>query len=128
MINSKAIMLLAALMQGLTGIVLIFFNSEIAEFFGLARPYSPVLQVLGAFYFGFAMTNWTARASLMGGIYGRAILVGNFTQFMITSLILFRGVSAYSLDYLVSVLASVNLIFALSFGYLMFSDPLRGKR
>lgn len=47
-------------------------------------------SLLGACLFGFASMNWIARHSLLGGIYGRAVVVGNQAHFFIGTLLLTR--------------------------------------
>ena len=41
-----------------------------------------VVQLAGALYFGFAALNWMSRGSLMGGIYGRPVTIGNLLHFV----------------------------------------------
>ncbi len=57
-----------------------------------AGPKGPVLaQLLGAAVLGGASANWTARGSALGGIYGRAVVVGNQTHLTIGALLLLNG-------------------------------------
>ena len=37
------------------------------------------------------MINWTAKANLIGGIYGRPIAIGNLTHFFIGSMALMKS-------------------------------------
>ena len=91
--NTKLIMIASTLVMGIAGVALSFMPQEILNYFGLVNSSSInaiVLQVLGALYFAFAMTNWTARANLIGGIYGRPIAIGNLCHFTIAGLALIK--------------------------------------
>lgn len=48
----------------------------------------PLASLLGVALIAFGLMNWTAKGSALGGIYGRAILVGNQTHFLGGTLIL----------------------------------------
>ena len=84
-----------------------------------------VLQLLGAALVGFGMMNWTARGSMLGGIYGRAVVVGNQVHMTVGALALAKygmaagGPPAYWFLTLVYVLG------ALLFLYLMFGGGPR---
>jgi len=45
-------------------------------------PLPVIIQLLGALYLGFALTNWTAKDSLIGGIYARPLSIGNCLHFV----------------------------------------------
>ena len=80
--------------MGVLGILLTFIPSEILKFLGDPQPQQAAviaLQMAGALYFGFAMINWTARANLIGGIYGRPIAIGNVMHFFIGAMALMNG-------------------------------------
>jgi hypothetical protein len=76
------------------GAALLFAGREVgAAVFG--RPdVEPLASVLGGALLGFAAMNWTARSSTLGGIYGRAVVVGNQTHFVIGALVLLRQAAA----------------------------------
>ena len=46
-----------------------------------------LVQLLGAAFLGLASANWTARESILGGIYGRAVVGGNQTFTFIGTLV-----------------------------------------
>ena len=51
-----------------------------------------ITQLLGAAFIGFGAANWIARAAPLGGIYGRAVVVGNQAFSLIGSLILLTSI------------------------------------
>lgn len=69
------------------GLALTFAPQEVA---GAARLRGEplALQLLGAALLGFAVMNWTARGSTLGGIYGRAVVAGNQMHFTVGALAL----------------------------------------
>ena len=125
--NTKLIMLLSAIFLGVSGISLSFLPAEIAAYMGLTATVESqlVLQILGALYFAFAMLNYMAKGSIIGGIYNRPIAVANFTHSVIGALALIKGLSnTQPLPGLFWLLAGVYAVFALSFGIILFRHPL----
>jgi len=80
-----------------------------------------LVQLLGALYFGFALVNWTARESALGGIYGRPIGLGNFAHFTIGALTLVKVVAADPTALPVVGALLVYAVLALIYGWLLFA-------
>jgi hypothetical protein len=79
-----------------------------------------IAQMCGASLLGFAAMNWTARGSAIGGIYGRAVVIGNQTHLMIGALLLIsRGIDQPR-DLVNWAIAGVYIGGALYFSYLAF--------
>ena len=87
-----------------------------------------LVQVAGGLYLGFAMMNWMARLSLIGGIYGRPIAMGNFLHFGIVASALGKAAFGASRSPLILAAAMVYAVFAVWFGLVLFGDPLARKR
>lgn len=121
--NTRFLMTSSAVMMGAIGIFLSFIPGEVGAFFGW-QTQEIVLQLLGALYFSFGMVNWTAKASLIGGIYGRAVSIGNFTHFMIASLVLIKF-SVKAPEPGMILMALLYSLFALLFGIVFFTHPLK---
>ena len=51
-------------------------------------------QLYGSALFGLAITSWMARTMLLGGIYGRSIVVGGFAHALVGMLALFHALRA----------------------------------
>lgn len=127
--NTKLIMTASAWVMGVTGIALSFMPQEILGYFGLMNEAgfsAVVLQVLGALYFAFAMTNWTARANLIGGIYGRPIAIGNLCHFMIAALALAKFYFRTHQTVLL-VPTMFYVLFAITFAWIFFTHPIKDK-
>ena len=82
-----------------------------------------LLQVLGALYLGFAMLNWMARGSLMGGIYGRPLAMGNFLHFFMVALLLLKALAAGPATSGIVIGALAYTVFGLWFGLVLFRNP-----
>ena len=48
-------------------------------------------QLLGAAWLGVAALNWSQRAALLGGIYGRPVVLANLSLYLISALSLLRA-------------------------------------
>ena len=124
--NTKLIMTISAALLAVAGISLSFFPNEISNYIGLGVTKTPqlVLQALGALYFGFAMLNWMAKGSFIGGIYAKPLVVANLSHFTIGGLSLIKGVlSIPNPSYPLVILTGGYLIFATIFGILFMRNP-----
>ena len=75
------------------GLLLSFAPEEALRYAGQAAPggLPLLLQLAGALYLGFALMNWTAKGMVLGGIYGKALVLGNFLHFTMGALALLKG-------------------------------------
>jgi len=127
--NTKLLMILSAVLMGAVGVVLTFAPQEVLTSLDLqAVPATNLgallLQVLGALYFAFAMVNWTSKANLIGGIYGRPIAIGNLTHFVIGALALVKGYLAFN-QIIVLIAAIAYAVFAVLFTIVFFRHPVK---
>ena len=125
--NTKSLMTSSAIILALIGISLIFFPKEILDYFELSTSdtLELLMQIIGSFYFAFAMLNWMSKGSLIGGIYNRPIALANWTHFVIAGLALIKGVLANpSLSYVIWSIAIIYSIFAILFGIVLFKHPV----
>jgi hypothetical protein len=79
------------------------------------------IQLAGAAWVGFALMNWAARGTLIGGIYGRPIALGNFAHFAIGAIVLLKIVPREHWGAEVVAAAALYAAFAAWFGYALFS-------
>ena len=89
--------------MALAGLFCSFLPEESLVLLG-SEPDTPTIilvQVTGALYMGFAMLNWMARSSVIGGIYGRPLSMGNFLHFAVVAalLVMVRRRSFHSSGY-----------------------------
>ena len=82
-----------AALLALSGLALLFAPELVVADSPDPRP--PVLaQLVGASLLGFAAANWTGRGAVLGGIYGRAVVVGNQAFAFVGALVLLRSLPA----------------------------------
>lgn len=124
--KTGAVMTGSAVYLGVTGIATSFLPHEILGYFGSrAEGALPlIVQVAGAAMFGFAMVNWLARGSLIGGIYNRAVAVGNVAHFVMGALALMRGVTIFGSTPVLLVLTGGHTLFAIAFTWILFRSPV----
>lgn len=113
--NTKVLLAASAIVLGAAGIAATFAPQELAAALRFPAAAALLIQLLGAVYFGFAMTNWMAKGSAIGGIYNRPLLVGNIAHWFIGTMALLRA-GAYAP-------AAVYAVFAVGFGSLLFTSP-----
>ena len=124
--NTKVVMTVSAVFLALAGITLTFFPKEIANHIGLGseKPAQLVIQILGALYFGFAMLNWMAKGSIIGGIYNKPLVIANLSHFAIGALALIKGMMSMGKpSYVFVLLIGAYIIFATLFGILFVRHP-----
>jgi len=120
--NTKILMTSTSLVLGLAGIVALFAPENILAILDvpLAKPLSVLIQVMGALYFSIALMNWTAKDSIIGGIYARPISLGNFAHFFSGTLVLAKYFFSNSFNAPLLLMLMVYVIFALLFYWLVF--------
>jgi hypothetical protein len=125
--NTRIIMTASALVLVILGFAATFLPEELLQWIGIAATgvLPLIIQLLGALYLSFAMLNWTAKQSLIGGIYNRPIALGNFLHFMMGALALGKGVIANPAARVLAPLAIVYALFAVAFALVFFTSPVR---
>ena len=89
----KHIVTLFAVLQIIAGLGMLFVPDAFLTFEASgASDANVVAQLVGAAFIGFGAANWIARAAPLGGIYGRAVVVGNQAFSLIGSLILLTNI------------------------------------
>lgn len=116
----------SAVVMGVAGIAATFGPAEVAGALGLTPPgvAQIFVQVIGALYLGFAMVNWMARGSLIGGIYNRPLLLGNLAHVVVGGLALVKHVASGERPLALVIATGVYVVFAVAFGRLLFTSPV----
>lgn len=126
--NTKLLMTSSSLFMGVIGIAFSFMPNEVLETFGKIhnQTLTLILQLTGALYFGFAMTNWMSKAVLVGGIYSRPLSIGNFSHFLIAALALIKTLFNNNITSIyIYGLTIIYVLFAILFGYVIFTHPIK---
>ncbi len=92
-VTTRVLLVMSAVFLAILGLGASFLPHEILAFLGAPQQGAlPVLvQLLGAHYLAFALLNWMAKDSLIGGIYNRPAAMGNFGHFGIGTIVLIKG-------------------------------------
>ena len=121
-------MISSCIFLSVLGITFTFIPDEIISSLSVTpNPISTLsLQLLGALYLGFAMLNWMAKGSLIGGIYNRPIAIGNFMHFAVGALTLIKIITKiHTHSEMVISLTVAYFVFAILFGYVFRTNPSR---
>jgi hypothetical protein len=125
--TTKLMMTLSAIFLAAMGLSLTFLPNEIAGLTGITpdKTFNATLQILGALYFSFAMLNWMAKGTLIGGIYGKPVSVANMTHFIIGALTLIKLLlNNHELHYAIWILAGIYVVFGVLFGIIFSKNPV----
>ena len=123
---SKILMTISALYLGIIGMCLSFLPEEIINYLNINSNVFTTLffQLLGALYLGFGILNWSLKASRIGGIYNRPVLMGNFIHFLVGAIALIKIVTNIQVhSEIIIFLMIVYSILSISFGILFKSKP-----
>ena len=127
--NTKALMAASALFMACLGVAASFLPQEILTWIGApSQGALPLLvQLGGALYVGFAMVNWMAKGNLLGGIYNRAVAMGNFAHFFIGATVLIKGLLAGQRVLGVWIGGAAYSVFAVWFALVAFGSPVKAE-
>ena len=124
--NTKLLMICSSIFMGIIGFTLLFLPEEIETFLQIGQNSTSTmfLKLLSALMLGFAFLNWMAKSNLIGGIYSRPVVIGNFTHFVIGFLSLIKLISPKQPNNEVIILLALAYgIFTFFFGFIFFKTP-----
>lgn len=81
-------------------------------------------QLLGAAWLAVAALNWLSRAALLGGIYGRPVVMANAMLWFVAAMVLLRMLTRGGAPAAVWLLAVPAALFAAIYTWLLFRGPL----
>ncbi len=122
--QTKLIMTASAFIFLAHGLVLLFAPELLLTFFSLGESQETAsAQLIGAALIGFGLMNWTARGLVLGGIYGRALVHGNFAHSLIGFFVAIRArLDGFGNDYF-WIEVVLYLALAIAFGVMLFKGP-----
>jgi hypothetical protein len=120
--NTKILMISSSLALALAGIFTLFAPEVLLSALGVSvtAQLSVLVQLLGALYFSFALMNWTAKDSAIGGIYARPVSLANFSHFFSGLLLLAKYLLSNEFDFPILLVTIGYAIFAAVFYWLVF--------
>jgi hypothetical protein len=120
--NTKTWLTACSLILALAGIFALFAPDVLLSALDVSVTVqlSVFMQLLGALYFSFALMNWTAKDSAIGGIYARPVSLGNFSHFLSGTLLLTKYLLSNELNLSLAFVWIVYATFAAFFYWLVF--------
>jgi hypothetical protein len=127
--NTKILMASSAIFMAVLGLAATFLPQEIIASLGggTVRTLPLLVQILGALYLAFAMLNWMAKESLIGGIYSRPVSMGNFLHFAIAGIAMVKAVAAGERAISILICTAIYVVFAIAFGAVVFGRAKAAK-
>jgi hypothetical protein len=125
LMKTKWIMITSSSMLLAHGIVLLFAPELLFKIFDLSSSLSgsATAQLFAAALIGMGVMNWTARGIVLGGIYGRALVFGNFAFFFIGLFVAIRArLDGFGNQYF-WIEVVLYIAFAIAFGLMLFRGP-----
>jgi hypothetical protein len=80
-------------------------------------------QLLGAAWLGMAALNWLQRGTLLGGIYGRPVVLANAALYFVSALSLLRALAGNGGAPALWVICVPMLLLGLAYWALLLSGP-----
>jgi hypothetical protein len=119
------LLLLSTLVYLAAALPLLFAPQELLAAFGAPTSTLDVvlLQVIGSAVFGFAMLNWAYRFSMIGGIYGRPVVIANLAHAASAALLLAPIARRTSFSWPLAGALAVYGVLAVAFGWKFFAAP-----
>lgn len=116
--HSSAVLLAAG------GFALLFGADDILPALvpGFPEPASWLGQLVGAGWLGVAALNWLNRSTLIGGIYGRPVVLANLIPYFIGSMVLLRALRSDGAPALWWV-AVPHMVMAIVYVLVLFKGP-----
>jgi len=120
--NARRLLIASSGALALVGAAATFAPVELLRALGTlpAAPMPIVVQLLGALYLSFAITNWTAKGAPIGGIYSRPISLGNLLHFTMGAIALAKYAATHGGSPVLLLLLAGYVLFAAGFGWLVF--------
>ncbi|HVG24346.1 MAG TPA: hypothetical protein VND45_09355 [Thermoanaerobaculia bacterium] len=126
MSRTKAIMTFAAVACAAGGLAASFLPEELLRWSGAtASGFLPiVVQLYGSALLGFAMLDWMAKESTIGGIYNRPIAIANLLHFVSGAFALLKYATRATPPLVIGATAAYALL-AVAFALIMFTSPVK---
>ena len=119
----------SALWLGVAGFALLFAPDAVLPRLIAGYPSSGLWlgQLLGAAWLGLAALNWINRRLILGGVFGRPIVLANAIHYFISAMVLIRAVIRQP-EASVELAAVPAITLAVAYGALLFRGPFDPPR
>jgi hypothetical protein len=115
----------SALVLAVAGVALLFASDVILPSVvpGFPAGAAWLGQLLSAAWLGVAFLNWAHRATVLGGIYGRPVVLANFALYVISALSLVRVLHGNPAPVWLWPAFVVSAVLAVAYGVLLLRGP-----
>ena len=119
----------SALWLGIAGFALLFAPDAVLPRLIAGYPSSGLWlgQLLGAAWLGLAALNWINRRLILGGVFGRPIVLANAIHYFVSAMVLIRAVIRQP-EASVELAAVPAITLAVASGALLFRGPFDPPR
>lgn len=109
----------------LGGLALLFAADDVLPALvpGFPRSAAWLGQLLAGAWLGLGAANWISRTSVLGGIYGRPIVMGNAALYLVSALSLLRALLGGTAPRAMWVACAITLVLAVAYGALLLRGP-----
>lgn len=120
--NTKLLMTSSSIILGAASVFALFAPDALLAMQGVegTASLSLLVQLMGALYLGFALMNWTAKDSAIGGIYARPVSVGNFAHFFAGAMLLLKVQFSAAFNLFLFIVFIVYVVYTGLFYWLVF--------
>lgn len=120
----------SAILLGLAGAALLFAPVEILTRIAPSVPVDAawLAQLLAAAWLALAAMNWITRFTMVGGIYGRAVVASNAAVYFVSAMVLLSAMRRGIISTPIVVLGGITLVMAAVYSYLLFRGPFASDR
>lgn len=80
-------------------------------------------QLLGAAWLGMAALDWLHRRTLLGGVYGRPVVLANTALYFITAMVLLRAAAGRGVPVALWTVVVPVVLLAGAYGWLLLRGP-----
>ena len=81
-------------------------------------------QLLGAAWLALAELNWLSQTNLLGGIYGRSVVLPNAAFYFVATMVLIKAVSAHTMPAWIWIVMVPMVLMAGVYSWLLFRGPM----
>ena len=115
----------SAALLALGGLVLLFASDAVLPRLVAGFPPAGVWlgQLLGAAWLGVAALNWASQPALLGGIYGRPVVLTNAALYFIAAMVLLKFVIRRDAPTILWLVTVPIAVFAAVYVWLLFRGP-----
>lgn len=128
--RSTVVTRVSAIVLALAGIALLFAPVEILARLAPGTPMALawIVQLLAGAWLGLSAMNWMTRFTMVGGVYGRAIVLANATTYFVSAMTMLHALRDGAPTATVVALTVVAVALAAVYGYLLFRGPFVADR